>query len=641
MTSSIKVIYPGRFQPFGPHHFQVYNWLCQRFGRENVFLSTSDVVEEDKSPLSFNEKKQVISNFGIEQVVCCKSPYKAEEILSQFDPNTSVIFVYGEKDAGRINYFKKDGSKGYFSKYLGQNQLESFQKTGYVLIAPHISLSTRGSQINSTLLRQILPSLTQGEFRGLMGWYDRGIHDLFKNKFGNEISEIKSKLGLSESVITKTQLERIEQYADRLFKEFGIDINFQNIYKGTHFYQRLNDPRNPTPISADELRNLFRKSANRYGNLLSKENDNAEGVLKDMSSDLNLPFIIKWDRQNSELDLVPKTIMKKKDFSTSSKIFAVEDFKNILSHGTYSKHLCHPYEDKTLTISKLKELVSDLFSGNVDHCSIKFDGHNFQVTYKNGDVLASRNKTTIVNPMTVDQVREKYQNKGDLEKTFGDAHEAIKNRILRFGNQPYLDSIFNNGRTFLNFEILHPLARNIYEYGDKPIISMHSLITYDEKGNEIHRSNNFSEFQGISGDWHIKRTPTITLKPNDKINDFYQRELNKFKETDTVHSNYSLKLLILAIGNILIKSIQSDQDQTNIAKIIELIIDSREIANKQGTRDKYDQALQDLKVLGGFNSINPIEGLVIQWQDRIYKLTGSFAALVPIFSIWNKNRYQS
>jgi hypothetical protein len=38
-----------------------------------------------------------------------------------------------------------------------------------------------------------------------------------------------------------------------------------------------------------------------------------------MSNDINVPFVLQYDKQNQELDLVSKTIMRKKDFATSNQ----------------------------------------------------------------------------------------------------------------------------------------------------------------------------------------------------------------------------------------------------------------------------------------------------------------------------------
>ena len=52
----ILVIYPGRFQPWHKGHKAVYDYLIQQFGRDNVFIATSNKVDPPRSPFSFSEK---------------------------------------------------------------------------------------------------------------------------------------------------------------------------------------------------------------------------------------------------------------------------------------------------------------------------------------------------------------------------------------------------------------------------------------------------------------------------------------------------------------------------------------------------------------------------------------------------------
>ena len=40
--------------------------------------------------------------------------------------------------------------------------------------------------------------------------------------------------------------------------------------------------------------------------------------------DLNLPVVIKYDRNKEEFEVVNKTIMRKKDFKTTSKTITTE-----------------------------------------------------------------------------------------------------------------------------------------------------------------------------------------------------------------------------------------------------------------------------------------------------------------------------
>ena len=98
---NVVAIYPGRFQPMGRHHAQAFKWLQDQFGEENAYVATSNVVNPPKSPLNFEEKKEAMLAHGIpgSQIVQVKNPYKAEEILTSYDPETtSVAFMVGNKD---------------------------------------------------------------------------------------------------------------------------------------------------------------------------------------------------------------------------------------------------------------------------------------------------------------------------------------------------------------------------------------------------------------------------------------------------------------------------------------------------------------------------------------------------------------
>ena len=54
----------------------------------------------------------------------------------------------------------------------------------------------------------------------------------------------------------------------------------------------------------------------------------AQAVIADMNSDVNIPFVLTIDKKNNELDLIAKTVMRKKDFKTSNPVLRVENFKN-------------------------------------------------------------------------------------------------------------------------------------------------------------------------------------------------------------------------------------------------------------------------------------------------------------------------
>ena len=123
MIKTIIAIYPGRFQPFGKHHAEAFKWLQSKFGNGNTYIATSNVIDLPKSPFSFKDKEEIIKHYNLSNhLVQTKSPYKAEEILSSLDPNTTaVVFMVGSKDMQDDPRFamkpKKDGSPSYFQDY--------------------------------------------------------------------------------------------------------------------------------------------------------------------------------------------------------------------------------------------------------------------------------------------------------------------------------------------------------------------------------------------------------------------------------------------------------------------------------------------------------------------------------------------
>ncbi len=127
------------------------------------------------------------------------------------------------------------------------------------------------------------------------------------------------KLNEVEQPITPAQLNSLEKALDALFKSLGIDVEFTR-----HFIDRVNDERNQQQITMPELINMFKKEYKRWGKPIAQMGPDSEAVMKDLESDINIPFVLKWDRDNQELDLVAKSIMRKKDFKTSNKEFPVE-----------------------------------------------------------------------------------------------------------------------------------------------------------------------------------------------------------------------------------------------------------------------------------------------------------------------------
>lgn len=154
--------------------------------------------------------------------------------------------------------------------------------------------------------------------------------------------------------LTQTDIDQLEVFADRLFAKVGIDVEFTR-----HFLDRVNDQRNKRQITIGELTRLFKQEQKRWGKAIAQLGPDSEAVMKDLQTDINMPFALRWDQKNQELDLIAKTVMRKPDFKTSNQEFAVEDRKiknpmdkevavrgyGVLSVGTLQKNLARKFEE--------------------------------------------------------------------------------------------------------------------------------------------------------------------------------------------------------------------------------------------------------------------------------------------------------
>jgi len=155
--------------------------------------------------------------------------------------------------------------------------------------------------------------------------------------------------------VSQKQLNDLEKFGDRLLAKYDIDIEFTR-----HFADRMNDSRNKPEIKVTELQKLFKKIAKEKGRNIKKHGD-SEAVLKDMQSDLNLPVVINY--KNGEFEVINKTIMRKKDFKTTSpevKYESVEQIDELL--GRYIDNLEGPlagrFWDKIINADVYKTVIA-------------------------------------------------------------------------------------------------------------------------------------------------------------------------------------------------------------------------------------------------------------------------------------------
>jgi cytidyltransferase-like protein len=133
----LVVLYPGRFQPFHLGHRAVFERLQKQFGRDAVFIATSNKTELPKSPFNFSEKTVFMTAAGVQvdRILEVVSPYK---LPVQWNPSDTIFVVaVGAPDAQRLapDSTKKDGNPSYFKTFTNIKECETADKHGYVIVA--------------------------------------------------------------------------------------------------------------------------------------------------------------------------------------------------------------------------------------------------------------------------------------------------------------------------------------------------------------------------------------------------------------------------------------------------------------------------------------------------------------------------
>jgi hypothetical protein len=204
---TLLVIYPGRFQPFHKGHYQVYEYLTGKFGRNNVYIATSNKTDNAKSPFTFAEKSYFMQLTGVpaDRIVQATQPYQITNVLQSgninvADPaNTVVIFAVSQKDMDEDPRFsfapKKDGSAPYFQPLKDIGQTESMDKHGYIMTVPTFDFKVLDQPMRSgTELRKLYAgSNEQGRqaiIKDLFGRYTREAEQIMNAKIPAEQKEL-------------------------------------------------------------------------------------------------------------------------------------------------------------------------------------------------------------------------------------------------------------------------------------------------------------------------------------------------------------------------------------------------------------------------------------------------------------------
>ena len=215
------VVYGGRFQPFHAGHYKTYKHLCSVFGAKNVYIASSNVQDSNKSPLSFNEKRDIaVKVFGVSpsKFIQVKNPYQPVEILRDFDStNTAIIVALGEKDSMRL------GGQ-YFKPYTNDRDLEGYMTRGYVY-SKTPSNSFGATDVRNMFRSNLSVDQKEKQFQKFFGKYNKDVFQMLDKGLNEEKEYIPG--GLSKGMTLAQIADKHKVELDTIKKEFKKGVNVE------------------------------------------------------------------------------------------------------------------------------------------------------------------------------------------------------------------------------------------------------------------------------------------------------------------------------------------------------------------------------------------------------------------------------
>jgi len=158
---STIVIMPGGFHPFHAGHAALYQSALKAFPSAQVFVAATNDTSNRPFPFAIKEKLAKLAGVAPGHFVQVKSPFRAEEITSKFDPEKDrLIFVRSEKDADKqplAGGVKKDGNPAYLQPLAGQQNIRPFKEHAYMAYLPTVEFGP--GMTSATEIRTAWPTL--------------------------------------------------------------------------------------------------------------------------------------------------------------------------------------------------------------------------------------------------------------------------------------------------------------------------------------------------------------------------------------------------------------------------------------------------------------------------------------------------
>jgi nicotinamide mononucleotide adenylyltransferase len=633
-------IYAGRFQPFHAGHFQAYKALVNKFGKENVFIATSDKVEEGKSPFNFEDKKNIITKmFDIDPdvVVQVNDPYKATEITGRFPPGTPVVFGLGEKDAGRLSH-----SKHFKELKDGETPSIGYEHNAYIMIVPQAPIKINGKTISGEVIRQVFSkgsSTARAQlFKQMYGKFDKNLFRLMSLTIRRNGSDDSGPEKVKLSKFLKHKIKNPEtnheiqlrtalnydsdhpahKAAKAFLKSKGISESF--LIEGGA-YGHLSHPYEDLNLKFKDLKEMIQRA---LGTGLD-----SEGPVTEKTDGQNIMFTVRdgdvrFARSINQLKNRGESAMTVQELAG---MFAGRgNIEQTFSLAGYDLQESIKYLDP--------QDVLEIFDNGKKFMSV-------EIIHPQSENIIPYDKNLLILHHTIeynDEGKPIRQNNADSEKMTKALRRVGADQQKEFGIRGQNFIVFNNSKT-----------GELEQKKDKYIEEIDSIIG----SIGLNENNTIGDFRYS---WWLNKLKDSNVPDNDtkilasrwalgnkkiRLNTLSPESITLAKQIEpkltdfNSESIFPLQKLFISVGmDALARSVDllaatnplaAKQINDKLTKAITTIQQSDD-PNKLATVEKFMNLLHGLEL----DKLVPSEGLLFMYNGKLYKFTGAFAPINKI-----------
>jgi len=250
----------------------------------------------------------------------------------------------------------------------------------------------------------------------------------------------------------------------------------------------------------------------------------------------NVYYIVKNHMRFKQLDNMRiQKVMKLKAFRAFDKLgkFSKHDRsglgEEIITEGGAYGHMAHPFDtDINLTFGQLKDIVNRALDGELDLTTEKTDGQALAISWKDGRLVAARNKGHLKNKgenaLDIKGVSDKFQGRGGLSDAYNFAMKDLSKAISSLTDKQR-EKVFKDGACFMNLEVIYPTSVNVIPYGQALLI-FHGTMEYDDDGNAIGENKEAARMlagmikqvnKDVQDNYTIQGPPVVKLPKSQKL----------------------------------------------------------------------------------------------------------------------------